>query len=101
MAIVNSRTIYTDNGLGWVDQYETLVKGYTDFKCGCGHPIKVKYRKEFKNNTLYEFRIEHRKKYKTYNSKNPNELGVFDRMMKVATYAHCDFGGRRGSKYYR
>lgn len=99
MAIKRSNTIFpSTGGIGWVDQYETLVKGYTDFRCGCGSPIKVSYRKEFKASALYEFQIKHRNKHYAYSAKHPNELAVFDRMLKVSTYAKCDFAGKRVKK---
>lgn len=97
MAIISSEMISHPDVTGWVDRYATLVKGYTNFDCGCGHPIKVSYRKEFKSNSAYEFKIVHRNKNKSYITKTPDELGVFDRMLKVSTYAACNFAGKRNS----
>jgi hypothetical protein len=97
MAIRESKTIFTDSGVGWVDRYATLVKGYTDFGCGCGQKIRVSYRKEFRGTDPYRFVIKHRNREKVYTTMYPDELGVYDRMLKVATYAHCSFPKKKNA----
>lgn len=81
--------------LGWIDEYLTVVKGSARVRCKCGSPVLVNYRKELRKNARYEFVIQHRSKVRKFSSTNPQPLDIFDRMLKVASYAKCDFMGRR------
>lgn len=98
MTVVDSEYL-TKPGIssGWIDTHMTVVTSRVDFECGCGQPIRIKGRKSLLSvKDKYNFTITHRNRDMRVVSTNPTETQIFDRMLKVSTYADCRFP--RGSK---
>lgn len=92
MGVVN--TVWVNRArtsMGFVDEYVTVVKADVDFECGCGHDINIKARKVKNSKDKYDFTIKHRNRVQKVVSDDPTETQIFDKMLKVSTYAACRF----------
>lgn len=93
MPIISSQHIVNDVGTGWFDHYQTVTRGFIEICCGCGTNVVVKVRKQYKDNTPYEFEVFHRSRSRKFSAEDPTALQLFDRIWQVSSkhYVTCDW----------
>lgn len=78
---------------GNIEVHKTVTKGFARYGCTCGSDVELRFRKELSTDYM-TVGIKHRNKERKYSaSGRPDEVSIFDLMLKVSneSYRTCKF----------